>query len=495
VVSVAADRHAIVVRRDDVPGMSTGVTLRLAVADPALVDGVEPNATVTFEYTRRAFAQPALVSLRREEAKTVLMHDHTPHHGGVVAMVGGRHLEARADASGRLEVYVTDFYRRPLAVDGARGTVTIAGADIVPLAPEGEALVGRANPIAAPRIDAKVAIALGGGETIAMDFALPIAPGAGGAAAVAQSACVPLEPTGASQPRCLITFSQPVSALAASSDGTTLLVAVAGAGVSVWRLPEGTLTGALDPAPPITVPPGETPHPEIVSRIVWRPDGTEALVVLEGRLLRYALPGGKLVRVLSGANDVVRDAAWWPGGRRIVVTAFHDVAAHVIDADDGHEVTRYHATAEASAVAIDATGTHVAVGDESGAITLFDARQGAGEPPWHPSTRAVTSLGFERTGLVALTTDGFVRSLDPADGRTLAALEVGYTPARLAAGPNGAVAVGLPSGRVVLVDPARGAVLRTLDWSRAQIHALAWAGAQVTTGDAAGRVALWNIGG
>src|SRR6266446_7008364 len=43
------------------------------------------------------------------------VHDHTPHHGGVVGMAGDLHLEALAAPDGRVRVYLTDFWRRPPA--------------------------------------------------------------------------------------------------------------------------------------------------------------------------------------------------------------------------------------------------------------------------------------------------------------------------------------------------------------------------------------------
>src|SRR5262245_27063659 len=106
--------------------MSGGVVLRLAVADPTLVRATIPGARVTIEYASRAFRTPTLVALRTPDRSAPLVHDHTPHHGGVVAMVGARHLEARAQPDGRIEVYATDFHRRPLPLAGARGSVHVA---------------------------------------------------------------------------------------------------------------------------------------------------------------------------------------------------------------------------------------------------------------------------------------------------------------------------------------------------------------------------------
>jgi hypothetical protein len=55
-------------------------------------------------------------------------------------------------------------------------------------------------------------------------------------------------------PRCVLEFGRPITALASTPDGATLLVAAIDAGVSAWRLPEGSLILGFEPPPPITVP-------------------------------------------------------------------------------------------------------------------------------------------------------------------------------------------------------------------------------------------------
>lgn len=55
----------------------------------------------------------------------LVAHDHRPHHGGMVGMVGDFHLEVVAE-SGRIRVYVTDVCRAPLPPP-ERGTVVVEG--------------------------------------------------------------------------------------------------------------------------------------------------------------------------------------------------------------------------------------------------------------------------------------------------------------------------------------------------------------------------------
>jgi hypothetical protein len=62
-------------------------------------------------------------------------HDHTPLQGGVVAMSGDLHLEVLSLRSGEVRVWVTDEFRKPVALAGMKGTVEVAGKS-VPLTSE-----------------------------------------------------------------------------------------------------------------------------------------------------------------------------------------------------------------------------------------------------------------------------------------------------------------------------------------------------------------------
>ncbi|WP_224243067.1 cupredoxin domain-containing protein [Hyalangium gracile] len=62
-------------------------------------------------------------------------HDHTPLQGGVVAMSGDMHLEVLSLRSGEVRVWVTDDFRKPVALTGLKGKVE-AGGKSVALAPE-----------------------------------------------------------------------------------------------------------------------------------------------------------------------------------------------------------------------------------------------------------------------------------------------------------------------------------------------------------------------
>jgi cytochrome c len=295
------------------------------------------------------------------------------------------------------------------------------------------------------------------------------------------------------RPRCTVAMRHPVAALAISPDGTMLGVAVLGAGLTVWRLSEGTLADGIAPAPSTTVQRDEEQRPQIMGAVTWRPDGREIALGLEDRVLRYALPEGRLVRVLPGPGAVIRDVVWWPDGSRLVVTAFDDPAAHVLDADTGRAVARYDVEQEASAIAVESGAETVVVGSVTGTLTRFRTSDGARLDSFSPSSHQVLSLARIDDLLVVLGTDGIIRTLDARDGRLRTSVVVGSTPARIAGGSGGRIAVGLPSSHAVVIDARAGEILRTLTGFGAPILATAWHDRTLVTGDAAGRVMVWDV--
>ena len=87
---------------------------RLGTAPPAVVP-VEPSA----------ISRVAVAGDARAAAESTAGHHHRSHHGGVVGMVGDRHLEALALSSGRILVYLSGFGREPLPHDRLTGTATV----------------------------------------------------------------------------------------------------------------------------------------------------------------------------------------------------------------------------------------------------------------------------------------------------------------------------------------------------------------------------------
>src|SRR6185503_15951106 len=97
------------------------------------------------------------------------------------------------------------------------------------------------------------------------------------------------------RPRCTAAMRNPVAALSISPDGTMLGVAVPGIGLTVWGLSDRTVADGNEAAPSTTVPHDEDQRPEIMDAIAWRPDGHEIALGFEDRVVRYAIPEGRLV--------------------------------------------------------------------------------------------------------------------------------------------------------------------------------------------------------
>src|SRR5262245_19789848 len=105
---VAVDDPAhVTIRHDAIVGLTDAATTQFEV-DTAALREVTVGQRVRFELTKRERTIVSKISPLAEGNPG--MHDHTPHHGGVVAMVGMIHLEARAERDGRVLLYLTDRF-------------------------------------------------------------------------------------------------------------------------------------------------------------------------------------------------------------------------------------------------------------------------------------------------------------------------------------------------------------------------------------------------
>jgi len=490
VVAVDAPAGAVTLRHDDIPGLMDAMTMRFPVASPDVLAGVATGTRVRFDVERRgsALRVTRIVLLGAAGGPRPGVHDHTPHHGGVVAMVGLRHLEARATPDGTIRAWVTDVWRRPLPLEGAEGTATVDVAGTkreVPLTPDGDALAGRG-----PALDGREA-AVGvrvvqGGEPLESHFILPLAGDATGAANVPAAGCRPPETPG---PRCVLDFGAAVTVVTPTPDGD-VLVAVLNGGVSRWRARDGAFVVGFGAPPPVVAPASEAPHPEAANAVVLRPDGVEAAVALENRVLVYDARDGRFLRTLATFSGIVRSLAWAPDAATVVVTVFYDARAHQLRAADGAEIRALAVEREASAVAVADDG-RVAVGSERGAIRLYPPAGDAPARALDASDRSIEAVGFAGPHLVAAGYDGVVRTWDDA-GRVTAATPPGGAVLRLAVAPRDRrVAAAGVDPTVRIVDVATGTVTGVVAWHEAAVWGVAWVGDILATGDASGRLAFW----
>ena len=437
------------------------------------------------------------------------VHDHTPHHGGVVGMVGDRHVEALALADGTIRVYLTDRWRVPLSLDDAGGSVTIGegdGAKAFELSRAGQRLQARttalATPTVATRVDLRVA-----NEPVSIDFVLPVGARSGGAVGVPLEGCIaPAKndaqpaPLGRSA-RCTLSFATEVTAVATTPDAKRLLLAAVDVGTSMWKLPDVALELGLDQPPPLVMSSPEAPHREAANVIAVSPDSSRAVLALEGRLILYSLADGKVLGELGKGRGVVRDVDWSSDGTLLLVSRFYARAATLLGTVDSTLVRELPVAEEVAAVALSRDSRLAAVGTQRGKIVIFEASSGKALRMLDAGARSIDALAFvskaASKGAVRLASagaDGVLRVFDVENGESVAAVTLEAPLYRLAAAPDGrTLASGDRVGRVRLHD-ADGAVIETLAEARngSSVLDLAFAGNNLVTSDALGTVTVWD---
>ena len=494
VLDVDATARRVRIRHDQIAGLMDAGTTAFAVRADEVGAVLLPGARVRFEL-RRSGGELVVTRANTLAQGNPGIHDHTPHHGGVVAMAGMLHLEATASPDGRLQLYLTDIWRRPLALDDVSGAVTLdlpEGKRSLPLAVGGEALEVQGPPLAQASINAAFALRREG-QDIELTFLLPLRRGETGAAGLPIAGCVP-SPTGKRGPRCTLSFAKPVVAVALAPDVATLLVAQVDFGISAWRMPAVDFAFGFAPPPAVIVPVNEPPHPEAANAMLVRPDGREAMVAMENRLIIYSMASGQVVRTVAVPGGIVRSVAWSPDGDALLVGSFYDAAAYLLDAADGRVRQRLPIEREGAALAFAADGRMVAVASEDGPVALFEIGSAAPVHVLRGARGAVRSMTFVGDRLVGAGDDGVLRIWNRADGAVLLERQIGRTVRAMTVNGRGdlAAAVGREPA-IQIVALADGSAVDTLVWHSDQILSLAWAGMTLVSGDGAGHVALWDV--
>lgn len=504
VVAIAIDEKHVTITHDDIPGVMPAMTMRFAVTSPAVLAGIAPGMPVRFVLEQRRGNLIVRAITPTEDARRARpgIHDHTPHHGGVVTMIGLRHLEATASPDGRVRVYLTDAWRRPLSPEGWKGTATIdypAGRQAIPLDPAADALEGLGPPLDGTSVTAHVRITKTGEPVMEMHPVLPLRADVTGAPAVPSGPCTAPDPAargGSHLPRCILQFPASISALATTPDGALALIAVEGGGVTAWHMPGAKYAHGFSPVPSVAGPDGAQPHRDVVSVIAVSPDGRQAIIAIEGRLLRYATASGRLLRELPGPGGVVQNVGWSPDGTSLLVTAFYDTDAHLVNADDGTETRRLVVEREGTAVGFTPDGHSAVVGTGTGNLLLFTLYDNT--PPRllesvGPPLRELAVVGHR---VVSSGRDGILHVVATRTGRSLATSEPGSPCYRLAVAPGKKVAACAGYDRTIRLYRIESAQLaRELVWHGSAVTGLGWTGTTLISGDAGGNLALWDLGG
>jgi Cu/Ag efflux protein CusF len=499
VVEVDQARHEVVIRHPAIADLLQPGTSRFGATGETLTR-LSSREAIRFDLERRA-GRLVVVAVDPISQGRPGLHDHTPHHGGVVAMVGMLHLEALAIPDGRVRLYLTDVWRRPLPLETTTGSVTLrlaGGKQALPLTVVGGFLQAHGPPLRQRELNARFDL-VRDGQAIDMTFQLPVGVEAAGAAGIPETGCVPLSESSEirmPRPRCVLTFARPISVIETTPDGSLALVAVVDLGVTGWRLPAVDFGVGFAPPPPIEIPVSEGMHAEAANAVATRPSGEEVVVAMENRLLVYSTASGQLVRELARLHGVVRSVAWSPDGATLLVSLFYDRFARGVRSEDGKEQWRLEVEREGAAVAFDPSGRLAAVGSEPGPITVFDVARGRPLHVLKGFRGPARSIAFAGSRILAAGDDGTLRAWEATSDVALYEVALGGPSPRLAVSADHHVLASAGvAGAVHVHDVASGNRVRTLQWHDQQVLGLAWAGSVLISGDAAGRVAVWDLEG
>ncbi|MBN9522397.1 serine/threonine protein kinase [bacterium] len=242
----------------------------------------------------------------------------------------------------------------------------------------------------------------------------------------------------------------PVSALAVTPDGATVLSAggapTGGARVAAWGLSDGKLIRSFQPG-------AESDRPASVAA---SPDGRLALTATAGGAgVLSDVATGREVRRLAGHPGGMTAAAFSPDGTR-AVTAGGDKTVRVWDVATADEVRRWTAGTAVSGLAVAGDGSAVVAAGEDGTFTVWNLASGEKAAAW--------------------------KTPGPAGGH------------RVALTPDGKQVVSA-RGRVFVWETGTGKLLKTLDHfaNDALTVAVSPDGRRAASGGADGRVYVWQL--
>jgi WD40 repeat protein len=324
------------------------------------------------------------------------------------------------------------------------------------------------------------------GAPLAADFVLALDDAGRGAGGLPGVACEPSPGTQRPGPRCTLAPSEPITAVA--THGTDILLLATAGGVSAWRMPEMTFARGFAPPPP---GPGDVaPHADVVTAIAPAPDGGETAVAIENRILVYETATGLLRRELPSRAGDVRALAWSPDGTLLLATVVErGGTVWLLRAADGRPVARVPLEHAGAALAFAGDGLAAVGGVDAIALVRPGDVPRVVSGPIGP----VDALAFAGDRLLSAGGDGVVRAWDVATERLVARWPAAGAILALAPAPDGRRIASARRDGTIRVHEPDGTVLETLAWHDAPVVSLAWSGATLVSGDATGRIAVWDI--
>ncbi|MFT4569457.1 MAG: hypothetical protein ACI8TX_001860 [Hyphomicrobiaceae bacterium] len=449
-----------------------------------------------------------------------MVHDHGSKHGGQVGMSGSRHLEALATPQGLVRVYLSNFARRAVSLDGVSGAVFLAGQDAsvgddeqrpvieqrfelqrVPT-PTGDALEAVLPAPTTDTVEVRFELVTPR-DPIDMGFSLPVAEAWLGDTFLPVRE--PAAPDAPSELRYTLRFAAPVNAIAGDS-ASKFFVAAYNMTTTAWDAAEGRLLAKFDPPSPAEVllrhdENGGDNHDHTAAMLMHAP-GLLAVNPVNGQLA-----SAHLGQVALHTFDDPRPQVVWPlprgipwamewlsDGKRLLVTHAYDRVAHVLDAGDGTPVSQLKTSGLITTAAAGGDAHLAVVASGRGEIQLFDIELEKWLLDRHTEGAAVRALAVDEKRVAAASEDGVLHVWDTCS-RTSHVEQSGL-------GALNAVAFHA-RGRVLATAGFQGTVhlfsadgresLGQLRLHRELVSGLAWVGDKLISADAAGLVAVWDL--
>jgi WD40 repeat protein/serine/threonine protein kinase len=220
---------------------------------------------------------------------------------------------------------------------------------------------------------------------------------------------------------------QECAGLMFSPDGRLLAERLHDNAIRVWDVATHDLVASLNSRPNMRT-----------SAALFAPSGREIIRLSNDAIERWSI-GDKLPETIAKSTGRLTAMAMFPGGDRVAVCSASG-SIQVLDLSNGAAIGQpLELPTQGVAMAIDRTGSYLAVGDRSGVVHLVDLRTMTMKKSWKESDDELTSVTFspDASWLGVTAQDGIVRLRNMPDGELVATLTKHEGGARsLAFGPR-----------------------------------------------------------